>query len=674
MNTIEILNPVSSTNGSVTSTSTGTAVLNESLTQSDINHSSWLFGTLGTSDRPFLTARPTDTVSLGGFPGAPDLRLDADGEGVLRLTNAKTNQSSFVLFDQPLRTNRDLTVSFDFFAYGGTGADGISLLLLDGSNPAPTLPGAFGGALGYTQRDEPNLPSIAGMSGAYAGIGFDAFGNFSNPTEGRIDGTGFTPNAVVVRGSEANQYKYLTGNTVPFSIDNPGQDATREESLRRATVHLTTEGLLSVTLQADLNQDGDFDDPNETIKPIDAFDLTATNGILPSTLRIGFAGSTGSQTNIHEIRNVQIAGDFLKDSDPNGGGNGGNGDDGGNNSGNNGGNNGGGNGGNNSGNNGGNNGGGNGNGNNSGNNNNNDNTGGKDNINGEPNGGGNNSENSTQDETTTNQDCTDCGCKPGRTIEGNRRNNTLNGGEGNDFILGRGGDDRLSGGDCNDTLVGGLGHDTLRGGRGNDVLYGNRGNDVLMGGVGNDTLIGGRGDDTLKGGTNHDVLRGNQGNDKLYGQRGNDTLEGGLGHDTLRGGMGHDLLMGGRGNDVLFGGSGNDTLLGGKGHDVLTGGKGNDVLTGGEGRDRFVFQTAEDGRNRITDFDPSEDLLDLRPIFVNPEYSNPDAFSRYIRLIQRGANTVLRVDANGDAPGGFTALAILENLQASTLNTTNVLV
>jgi Ca2+-binding RTX toxin-like protein len=648
MNTIEILNPVSSTNGSVTSTSTGTPVLNESFTQSDIENSSWLFGTLEASDRPFLTARPTDTVSLGGFPGAPDLHLDADSEGVLRLTNAKTNQSSFVLFDQPLTTNQDLTVSFDFFAYGGTGADGISLLLLDGSNPAPVLPGAFGGALGYTQRDESKLPSIAGISGAYAGIGFDAFGNFSNPTEGRIGGTGFTPDAVVVRGSEANQYQYLTGNTIPFSIDNPGQDATREASLRRATVHLTTDGLLSVTLQADLNQDGDFDDPNETIKPIDAFDLSATNGVLPSTLRIGFAGSTGSQTNIHEIRNVQIAGDFLETPDPNGDGNG--------------------------------------NGNNNGNDNNNDNTGGDDNINGGTSGngnnggnssgnnGGNNSENSTQDDTTTNQDCTDCGCKPGRTIEGNRRNNTLNGGDGNDFILGRGGDDRLSGGDCNDTLVGGLGHDTLRGDRGNDVLYGDRGNDVLMGGVGNDTLFGGRGDDTLKGGTNHDVLRGNQGNDKLYGQKGNDTLEGGLGHDTLRGGMGHDLLMGNRGNDVLFGGSGNDTLLGGKGNDVLIGGKGNDVLTGGEGSDRFVFRTAEDGRNRITDFDPSEDLLDLRPIFVNPEYSNPDAFSRYVRLIQRGANTVLRVDANGDAPRGFTALAILENLQASTLNTTNVLV
>jgi Ca2+-binding RTX toxin-like protein len=802
MNTVQsILNPVSSANQSPFS---GTSFLRETFTQSDVTNPYWLFGVIGESDRPFLTARSTDIASPGGLPGAPSLKLDAEGEGVLRLTNAKNDQASFVLLNRSLTTNQDLSVSFDFFAYGGTGADGISLLLLDGSKPAPTIAGGFGGALGYAPRSRYDLPSpIAGMVGAYAGVGFDAFGNFSNPTEGRIGGEGFISDAVVIRGREETQHNHLFTQKLPFLLDNFGETATREESLRRATVNLTSDGLLSVKLQVDLNQNGTFDDPGETLIPIESFPLADENGELPTTLKIGFAGSTGDQTNFHEIRNVEVSGGFIDDlcppdpgvppidptdptdpitppidptdptdpitppTDP---------------------------------------------------------TDPTDPIT-PPTDPTDPTDPITPPTDPTDPitppidptdpitpptdptdptdpitpptdptdpitpptdptdptdpitpptdptdpitpptdptdpitpppsvigdgdtDCPDCGCQPGEVLEGDRRNNTIRGTDGNDFILGRGGDDRLFGEECDDTLVGGLGHDTLRGGPGNDVLYGNRGNDVLLGGAGNDTLLGGRGNDTLngggnhdllhgnqgndkllggqgndtlngglgddtlkggsgndllmgkrgndvlfggagndtllggrgndtlKGGGNHDLLRGNRGNDKLFGGRGNDTLNGGLGNDTLRGGSGNDLLMGKRGNDVLFGGGGNDTLLGGKGDDVLIGGKGDDVLTGGEGRDRFVFRTAQDGRNLITDFNPNEDLLDLRQIFARPEYTHPDPFSRYIRFVQRGANTVMRVDANGDALRGFTALAVLENVQSSAFNVMNVLV
>lgn len=53
--------------------------------------------------------------------------------------------------------------------------------------------------------------------------------------------------------------------------------------------------------------------------------------------------------------------------------------------------------------------------------------------------------------------------------------------------------------------------------------------------------------------------------------------------------------------------AGNDRLDGG---DVLLGGTGNDRLIGGLGADVFVF-TLGDGRDRIDDFDPVNDLLDL---------------------------------------------------------------
>ena len=58
---------------------------------------------------------------------------------------------------------------------------------------------------------------------------------------------------------------------------------------------------------------------------------------------------------------------------------------------------------------------------------------------------------------------------------------------------------------------------------------------------------------------------------------------------------------------VMLWAAGNDSLDGG---DVLLGGTGNDRLIGGLGADVFVF-TLGDGRDRIDDFDPVNDLLDL---------------------------------------------------------------
>lgn len=67
----------------------------------------------------------------------------------------------------------------------------------------------------------------------------------------------------------------------------------------------------------------------------------------------------------------------------------------------------------------------------------------------------------------------------------------------------------------------------------------------------------------------------------------------------------------GAGADRALGGAGGDVLSGGGGRDVLDGGPGDDRLTGGRGGDRFHF-TADFGRDRITDYDPSADRLDFR--------------------------------------------------------------
>jgi hypothetical protein len=83
-----------------------------------------------------------------------------------------------------------------------------------------------------------------------------------------------------------------------------------------------------------------------------------------------------------------------------------------------------------------------------------------------------------------------------------------------------------------------------------------------------------------------------------------------LGADTLDGGAASDSLDGGD-NDTLQGVDGDDTLKGGGGSDLLIGELGGDRLTGGSGTDRFSLKVPQEGEDRITDFTPGEDLIQV---------------------------------------------------------------
>lgn len=107
------------------------------------------------------------------------------------------------------------------------------------------------------------------------------------------------------------------------------------------------------------------------------------------------------------------------------------------------------------------------------------------------------------------------------------------------------------------------------------------------------------GDDTIRAGDAPLVLDAGRGHDRVQGSRGDDRIAGGAGRDSLKGRGGDDHLMGG---------SGRDRIAGGAGEDVLDGGAGNDWLKGGAGSDVFVLSA---GRDRVLDFAPGEDRLDL---------------------------------------------------------------
>ncbi|WP_347302537.1 Calx-beta domain-containing protein [Croceibacterium sp. TMG7-5b_MA50] len=106
-------------------------------------------------------------------------------------------------------------------------------------------------------------------------------------------------------------------------------------------------------------------------------------------------------------------------------------------------------------------------------------------------------------------------------------------------------------------------------------------------------------------------ISGLGGDDIINGKSGQDFLFGNAGDDLLDGAGGDDSLFGGAGNDILLGGNGADTLEGGNGNDILDGGRGNDILSGGNGADTFRFSGANQGIDRVLDFDVTEDSLAL---------------------------------------------------------------
>ncbi|MEG3860955.1 DUF4347 domain-containing protein, partial [Microcoleus sp. herbarium12] len=253
----------------------------------------WIYGTSGVSANPGLTSGTGPGIIPGLTP-----TLDPAGSGALRLTSAVGDQAAFVIYNNPISASEGVKVTFDLFAYGGSGADGVSFFLIDGTT-TPTAAGGYGGSLGYA----PNTTGagVAGIAGGYVGVGLDEFGNFSNPTEGRVGGTVATADSVALRGSVATNYNFLTNALVPGGIDNTA--ATTRTGAKKTVQITLLPGTNQLTVAIDLNGDGIFV-PTETL--IDIPNLTLVNGAIPPTFKFGFASSTGGQDNIHEISNLVV--------------------------------------------------------------------------------------------------------------------------------------------------------------------------------------------------------------------------------------------------------------------------------------------------------------------------------------------------------------------------------
>jgi gliding motility-associated-like protein len=277
----------------------------------------------------FKNATASDLI-ISGLAGDAFLTagsIDPAGQGYLRLTNNLNYQSGYVRNSTSFPSENGLSISFDYFTYGGTGADGISFFLFDAA-ASPFNIGTFGGSLGYAQNSD-----LPGVSKGFIALGLDEFGNFSNPNAGRQGGPGRIASSVVLRGDgngigpgipSGTNYEFLTGistnNTSAMTIAGAGgifqvaggvNGRTVTDGMgslhtgyRRAKMDLTPNGLGSGFIVNVWITEGSSGGAivHHVIKNYSYI----PTGPIPANLKYGFSAGTGSASNFHEIRNIEI--------------------------------------------------------------------------------------------------------------------------------------------------------------------------------------------------------------------------------------------------------------------------------------------------------------------------------------------------------------------------------
>jgi MSHA biogenesis protein MshQ len=236
--------------------------------------------------------------------------------GYLRLTNNTADNAKAVSVPGIFpATDNYISVEFLHYAYNGSGADGIAVILSDYAIPA--VPGAFGGSLGYAQKSNPGSDCTTtggcpGFTGGWLGVALDEYGNYQNPTEGRSGGSGFIRQSVGMRGSGSgmNGYKYLAGTaSLSPQVDNSGSSTHAPGYYYQVIVDARNEPTsTSVTVNRDTTGTGNS--YTSLINLPNVYTAATAHGFtqaaVPNNWQISFTGSTGASNNIHEIGGLRI--------------------------------------------------------------------------------------------------------------------------------------------------------------------------------------------------------------------------------------------------------------------------------------------------------------------------------------------------------------------------------
>ncbi len=233
--------------------------------------------------------------------------------GFLRLTKNTANNAKAATVPGifPAAGNY-ISVEFQHYAYyydlsqgASGGADGIAVTLSDYSVPA--VPGAFGGSLGYAQRT-----GVVGFAAGWIGVALDEYGNYQNPTEGRIGGVGFIQESVGMRssGSGMNGYNYLAGTSgLTPKIDNSGATSPAPGYYYQVIVDARNDPA-STAVSVNRDTTGSGNSYSSLISIPNVYSAAAAKGFtqaaVPTNWQISFTGSTGGGNNIHEIGALRI--------------------------------------------------------------------------------------------------------------------------------------------------------------------------------------------------------------------------------------------------------------------------------------------------------------------------------------------------------------------------------
>lgn len=252
-----------------------------------------------------LRGNSANSLTIGGTAVLTSGTVDPLNDGWLRLTPDQMEKVGWAYVNQSFPSGLGVTIEFDFTAWrrSAKSADGFSVFLFDASTKNFKI-GAPGGSLGYAQRFTPTTDSMPGLTGGFFGVGIDEFGNYARATEGRVGGISqnLVPNAISVRGTEKEKYKYLAG-TMSLS-EGVAYDSTiskrpsASQFYRRLRIEMEPiNNSYQITVYWKTSQTGTFK------KIAGPYVLTETP---PPYLKIGFAGSTGYSINNHEVRNLFV--------------------------------------------------------------------------------------------------------------------------------------------------------------------------------------------------------------------------------------------------------------------------------------------------------------------------------------------------------------------------------
>lgn len=203
--------------------------------------------------------------------------------------------------------NNLVELDFEHNAYGGSGADGVTVVLSD-ANISP-IAGAYGGSLGYAQRN-----GVEGFAGAWLGFGLDEYGNFANDREGRGSGCSVHPPSSIILDSLTIRGRVTTDRTKGYcfisnsgnlnmstgvGIDDRFSNTPAPGNKYKFIIDTRNNQTIITVLRSS-------DGVNYTLLP-NMTEVNATQSAqAPDSFKLSITGSTGGSNNYHSFDDIDI--------------------------------------------------------------------------------------------------------------------------------------------------------------------------------------------------------------------------------------------------------------------------------------------------------------------------------------------------------------------------------